>query len=59
MRIKPCSCGSGLLWEPYYDARGIFLTFVCDDCRPAKLAPYRKEVLTDKNYSHDEPIDEE
>ncbi len=42
-----------------YDARGIYLTFVCDKCRQAKLAKYRPEVLTNPAYECDEPIYEE
>lgn len=42
-----------------YDARGIFLTYVCPVCRSAKLAEFRPDVLTDPGYWHDEPIDEE
>jgi hypothetical protein len=40
-----------------YDARGIYLTRVCDKCRKAKLAKYRPEVLTDSNYYCDEDIE--
>lgn len=36
--------------QPEYDARGIFLCFVCPRCRTIKLARYRPEVLTDPNY---------
>jgi hypothetical protein len=39
------------------DAGGIELARVCDRCEAAKLASYRREVLTDSNYSHEEPID--
>ena len=42
-----------------YDARGIYLAFVCDKCRQAKLAKYRPEVLTNPAYECDEPIYEE
>jgi hypothetical protein len=48
MRI--CQCGSEKERWPEYDARGIFLTYVCDDCRKEKLSHYRPEVLTDSNY---------
>jgi hypothetical protein len=40
------------------DARGIYLTFVCERCRDEKLSKYRADVLTDCNYWHIEPIDE-
>ena len=54
-----CSCGSGLEKSAEYDARGIFLTYVCDDCRSAKLSRYRPDVLSDPDYWHDEPIDDD
>jgi len=44
-------------WE--YDARGIPLCRVCDNCKAAKLAAYRPDVLTDSNYEADEPIEPE
>ena len=44
-------------WE--YDARGIPLCRVCDICRKAKLAKYRSDVLSDPDYWHDEPIEED
>jgi hypothetical protein len=54
-----CSCGSGLYKDAEYDARGIFLTYACNKCRKGKLSRYRQDVLTDSNYWHDEPIDED
>ena len=45
----------GSWWE--HDARGIPLKRVCSECREEKLAGYRKDVLVDPNYWHDEPID--
>ena len=60
MRHKAaCPCGSGELswWE--YDARGIPLTRVCEQCQEEKLSKYRPDVLTDPDYWHDEPIDED
>jgi hypothetical protein len=56
---KPCNCGSGLIREAKYDARGIFLTYTCEQCEKEKLSHYRSDVLTDSNYWHDEPIDED
>lgn len=44
---------------PEYDARGIYLTTVCDKCRDVKLSPYRREVLEDPEYECDEPIEED
>ena len=49
--------GDGSWWEN--DVRGIPLARVCEDCKEHKLAGYRPEVLSDPNYDHDEPIDEE
>jgi len=40
-----------------HDARGLYLTKVCDRCVDYKLAQYRPEVLTDNNYECDEPIE--
>lgn len=40
-----------------HDARGIYLTRVCDRCREAKLSTYRPEVLTNPRYQVDELID--
>jgi hypothetical protein len=48
--LKPCHCGSGLEREATFDARGIFLTYVCEKCRKEKLSHYRPEVLSDSNY---------
>jgi hypothetical protein len=58
-RPKPCSCGSGKLWSPQYDARGIFLTYTCEDCHDRKMAKYRPDVLTNPSYWTDEPIDDD
>lgn len=51
-----CSCGSGLEKDAEYDARGIFLTYVCDKCRDEKLSHYRRDVLENSNYECDEEI---
>jgi len=42
-----------------YDARGIPLCQVCDNCVSIKLSKYRPDVLIDPNYWHDEPIEED
>lgn len=58
MRKCPCGSGKDSWWE--YDAQGIPLDRVCEDCRAKKLAKYRPEIL--KGYSQadvDEPIEEE
>ena len=60
MTIRECPCGSGEFPEAEYDARGIFLCYVCDLCRKDKLARYRPEILTGYDQSDvDEPIEEE
>ena len=40
-----CSCGSGKPKSAHYDARGIFLTYTCEDCHDRKMAGYRPDVL--------------
>ncbi len=57
--LPPCSAEQcpGSYWE--YDARDIPLCRVCDKCRDQKLSKYRPDVLTDSDYWHDEPLDEE
>lgn len=58
--LKPyCPCGSGWHRQAEYDARGIFLCFVCTKCRSRKLRGYRPEVLTDPNYEADDLGDDE
>jgi hypothetical protein len=54
-----CDCGSGLEREWYLDARGIELCTACEKCWPEKKKKYRADVLTDPNYWHDEPIEED
>ncbi len=36
--LNNCHCGSGLIANAEYDARGIFLTYACDKCRKEKLS---------------------
>lgn len=57
IRICPCGSGKDSYWQ--YDARGIELCRTCDDCHEEKMARYRPEVLTNSNYWHDEPIEED
>ena len=45
-------------WDEY-DARGFYLTKVCELCSEYKLSQFRPEVLTDSNYYCDEPIEPE
>jgi len=54
-----CMCGSGLIQEAQYDARGIYLCATCPKCEKEKLGHYRPDVLTDPDYWHDEPLDED
>ena len=57
--LAKCPCGSGKEASAEFDARGIFLTYACPDCREEKLSKYRPDVLTDPNYWADEDIDED
>ena len=41
-----------------YDARGIFVAYVCDKCEKRVKAKYRPEIFTNANYYADEAIDE-
>lgn len=54
-----CSCNSGLRAYERKDARDIFLCFACNDCWEEKQKRFRRDVLDDPNYWHDEPIDDE
>jgi hypothetical protein len=54
-----CPCGSGFLSDRLYDARGIYCCRYCEICEPNVRAKYRTDVLTDSNYSCDEPIEPE
>lgn len=43
-----------------YDAQGIYLCRVCDECEKTKLAQYRPEILTGYSQADvDEPIEAE
>lgn len=59
MAPRPCPCGSGKPSEWQYDARGIELCRTCVKCHKRKMAGYRSEVITNPNYSADEPIEPE
>ena len=54
-----CSCGSGLSRRDLTDARGIFCTFVCDQCEGRKRERYQPHIFTDAAYWADEPIGDE
>lgn len=40
-----------------FDARGIYVATVCDECEETKRAQFRPEIFGDADYWHDEPID--
>jgi hypothetical protein len=57
--MPECICGSGLDSWREYDARGIYLTRVCEQCEKERLSHFRPEVLTDPDYETCEPIEED
>ena len=59
MSGKPCLCGSGQYRRPLRDARGIFVTYVCDDCEEEKRKNYRADIFTDANYDCTEDVEED
>tara|TARA_R110002167_G_scaffold45075_3_gene135472 strand:- start:2085 stop:2300 length:216 start_codon:yes stop_codon:yes gene_type:complete len=57
---RTCNCGSGEHSYWVYDAQGIELAKVCDDCEKEKLSGYRPEILSGYGQSDvDEPIEPE
>lgn len=58
-QTRPCTCGSGRPSRWQNDARGIPLCRTCDKCHRARMARYRREVLTNQNYACDEPVEED
>ena len=59
-QLRYHQCDMDNSW-PEYDGRGIYVTRVCPECREAKLAGYRPEILNEY-YSQadvDEPIEPE
>lgn len=42
---------------PLYDARGIYVSRVCDACIDKVKSQYRPEIFDDSSYETDEPID--
>lgn len=58
-RNRLCDCGSLEKRTPIYDARGLFVIYVCSKCRNLKLLKYRSDIFTDPNYWTCEPIEEE
>jgi len=58
-RLQECWCGSKEWPNANHDARGIFLCYSCSKCHKEKMKGYRQDVLSDSNYWHDEPIDDD
>lgn len=56
---KKCRCGSGLERYGLYDARNIFVNYVCAACEQRIRDKYRPEIFLDPHYCADEPIDED
>ena len=54
-----CGCGSRKPRYELIDARGIFCTFVCEDCEEQKKRKYRRDIFEDCTYECDEPIEPE
>ncbi len=54
---QECNCGSGEYKYPEYDGYGIFLCYVCDECRDKKLKGYRKDIF--ERYETDEQIEDD
>lgn len=57
IRIE-CTCTARAPCRALYDARGIFVAYVCNFCEEAKKAQYRPDIFTDPTYWTDEPVDE-
>ncbi len=57
MIFRTCTCGSGREKYAKYDARNIFLCYVCSKCEDERMKGYRVEVLEDAQYEADEDID--
>ena len=53
-----CPCGSGEVRRALYDARRIFVAYICPACEQRVRAGYRADIFTDTNYWADEPIEE-
>lgn len=57
---KLCSCGASESRRPLYDARGIFVAYVCDSCETQKKSKYRAEIFINPDYdTMDETIEPE
>jgi hypothetical protein len=56
---RPCVCGSNKSSWPLHDARGIYVSRVCEDCETKVKDRYRPEIFVDSSYQCDEAIDED
>lgn len=55
--VSDCACGSGKSRYPLSDGRGIFLTYVCEDCETERLSEFRPDIMD--RYEASEEIDED
>lgn len=56
--MRECSCGSGEISYPIYDAQRIYLCRVCEKCEAQKLEQYPAWVINGYDQSDiDEPIE--
>lgn len=56
---RECACGSGLVRRPLYDAKSIFVAYVCDLCEKRIKSKYRDDIFTNPSYWTDEPVEEQ
>lgn len=56
---RECACGSGLARRPLYDAKNIFVAYVCDLCEKRIKSKYRDDIFTNSSYWTDEPVEEQ
>lgn len=56
---RECNCNSGNIRYPLHDARGIFVSYVCEACEEEVQSKYRPEIFENPNYDACEPIDDE
>lgn len=52
-----CHCGSEKYSYELYDAKGIYVSRVCEDCEEEVKAGFRPEIFEDSNYYTEEPVD--
>jgi hypothetical protein len=56
---RPCNCDGGGERRSLYDARNIFVAYVCDACEPSVRARYRPDIFSDPQYWTDEEVDDD